>query len=163
IVTRPHELREDARRARVPRRERASVCSARVVVPLVTAVVTISGTALASSLLGLSVWPVLAISAVVAVVGAIVAHRTTSNVLSGAVRRGRRLRAISAGVRTVGIQYEVRLHRLVVCPRSCGQTTRLRNYPLTDSRDLLRRPHVCGQTTRLRNTTSDLASSATRG
>jgi small-conductance mechanosensitive channel len=67
----------------VARRERVSASPARVAAPLVVAVVTIAYAALASSLLGLSVWPVLAITAGVAIAGALVARRTTSSVLAG--------------------------------------------------------------------------------
>jgi small-conductance mechanosensitive channel len=67
----------------VARGERVSASRARIAAPLVVAVVTIASAALVSSLLGLSVVLVLAISAGVAIAGAIVAHRTTSSVLAG--------------------------------------------------------------------------------
>jgi small-conductance mechanosensitive channel len=79
-----HELRADARRACTARRERASVTPARLTFPLLSAALVLGAVAATSSAAGLSLGLVLAITVLVAVVGACVARRTVGSVLSGA-------------------------------------------------------------------------------
>lgn len=77
----PH-VRDAADRDCPAARDRAP---ARVTLPVLSAVVVISATAIVASLLGLPVSAVLAVTALVAIAGACVAHRTVTNVLAGLV------------------------------------------------------------------------------
>jgi small-conductance mechanosensitive channel len=77
------ELRADARRARVARRERVSSTPARVTLPLLSAVVLIGAAAAVTSAAGLSSAVVLTLTLLVAVAGAVVARRTVKTVLAG--------------------------------------------------------------------------------
>lgn len=83
MVTRMHELRADARRATVARREQAAASPVRLTLPILSAVVVIGAAALVSALIGLSLPAVLGITLTVAVLGALVAHRSVLNVLAG--------------------------------------------------------------------------------
>jgi small-conductance mechanosensitive channel len=83
MVTRMPELRADARRATVARRERAAASPVRLTVPILSAVVVIGAAALTSVLIGLPLLAVLGITLAVAVLGAVVAHRPMLNVLAG--------------------------------------------------------------------------------
>jgi small-conductance mechanosensitive channel len=77
------ELRGDARRATVARREQAVASPVRLTFPTLSAVVVIGSAALISVLVGLPLAAVVGITFAVAVLGAIVAHRPLHNVLAG--------------------------------------------------------------------------------
>lgn len=83
MVTRMPELRADARRATVARREQAAASPVRLTVPVLSAVVVIGAAAVISVLIGLPLLAVLGITLAVAVLGAVVAHRPVANVLAG--------------------------------------------------------------------------------
>jgi small-conductance mechanosensitive channel len=76
-------LRADARRATTARREQASTNPAHLTLPLLAAVLAISGAAYVSTLVGLPLLAVVAVTLVVAVTGAVIAHRPLANVLAG--------------------------------------------------------------------------------
>jgi len=80
---RMHELRADARRATVARREQAAASPVRLTFPALSAVLAIGAAAVISAHIGLSLPAVLGITSAVAVLGAIVAHRPVRNVLAG--------------------------------------------------------------------------------
>ena len=82
-MTRTHEFRADARRARAARRERALASPIQLKRPLLSALAAIVLAAAAASLAGLSFYPVAAITVAVAVAGGIVAHRTVGSLLAG--------------------------------------------------------------------------------
>jgi hypothetical protein len=77
------ETRADARRARSARLERAFASPVQLKRPALAALFTIALTALGTGLAGMSAQTVLAISAAVAVAGAIVAHRTVGSLFAG--------------------------------------------------------------------------------
>jgi small-conductance mechanosensitive channel len=77
------ELRADARRATVARREQAAASPVRLTVPILSAVVVIGAAALICGLIGLPLVAVVGITLGVAVLGAVVAHRSVMNVLAG--------------------------------------------------------------------------------
>ena len=80
-----HLLRADARRACAPGGERPRSQRARATAPLVAAPVMIALTALFGAAIGLPVAFVLGLTVLVAVTGAVIAHRTVASVLAGAV------------------------------------------------------------------------------
>jgi small-conductance mechanosensitive channel len=82
-MTRVTEFRTDACRAYAAHRERVSTSPARLTRPLLAAVIGIGGAAVVSNALGYSFGAVLAITAVVTVAGAMVAHRSVSSIFAG--------------------------------------------------------------------------------
>lgn len=78
-MTRTHPIRDARPQAGV----RSAACPVQLAVPLSTAFVTITGTALVTLALGLSALLVIAITLGVAIAGGIVARRTVSSVLTG--------------------------------------------------------------------------------
>ena len=80
-MRRVNNLQTDARRARSARRGRSA--SARVALPLLAAVVVITGTATVAAEAGLSVGFVAALTFAVALAGGIVARRTVDDVVAG--------------------------------------------------------------------------------
>jgi small-conductance mechanosensitive channel len=78
-----HDLRDDARRARVARRERVSSTPARVLAPLVAIAAVISAAAVITGLAGLPILVAVAVTAVVAIGAAAIARRTLGSLLSG--------------------------------------------------------------------------------
>ena len=80
-----HLLRADARRACAPGVDRPASRRARATAPLVVAPVFIALTAVLGVTLGLPAAFVLGLTVLVAVTGAVIAHRTVASVLAGAV------------------------------------------------------------------------------
>lgn len=78
-----NDLRADARRARVARREQAFASPVQLKRPLLAALFTIAVTAVATSVAGLSFYLVLASTVAVTIAGAIVAHRTVGSLVAG--------------------------------------------------------------------------------
>lgn len=78
-----HALRNDARRACTARRERASVTPTRLTFPALSAVGTISAAAGVCIALDLPLALIVTSTALVALVGAFVAHRAVGSVLAG--------------------------------------------------------------------------------
>jgi small-conductance mechanosensitive channel len=112
-MTRTQDLRAGARRARPARPERVFASPVQLKRPLLAALLTITLTAIATSLAGLSIDLVLAITAAVALAGAIVAHRTVGGLVAGVglllIRPysvGERLR-ITSPADCTGIEVEV--------------------------------------------------------
>ena len=76
-------FRDGARRAVITRRRRTALSPTRVVVPLLCAVVVIGASALGASALGLALPVVVTVTVVVALAGAVVAHRTVASMAAG--------------------------------------------------------------------------------